>query len=70
MKWIKTEERLPTENKNYLVMVQRPAQMSSTMEIAGRYTYKPAVNDRRLDANFIIHGLVTHWMELPTKPME
>jgi hypothetical protein len=40
------------------------------MEIAGRYTHKPAVNDNRLDANFLIHGLVTHWMELPAEPMD
>lgn len=70
MEWIKIDERLPTDIKKYLVMVQRPAQMRATMEIAGRYTHKPAVNDRRLDANFLIHGLVTHWMELPTEPME
>lgn len=70
MEWIKTDEQLPTEIKKYLVMVQRPAQMRATMEIAGRYTHKPAVNDNRLDANFLIHGLVTHWMELPAEPLE
>jgi len=69
MEWIKTDERLPTDIKKYLVMVKRPAQMIETMEIAVRYTHKPAVNDRRLDANFLTHGLVTHWMSLPKPPM-
>lgn len=70
MEWIKTKERLPTAIKPYLVMVHKPAQMRATMEIAGRYIHKPAVNYRRLDDNFLIHGLVTHWMKLPTEPME
>ena len=69
-KWIKTDERLPADIKKYLVMVLRPDQMRATMEIAKRYIHKPAVNDRRLDANFLIPGLVTHWMELPTEPMD
>ena len=70
MEWIKTDKRLPTEIKKYLVMVHRPAQMRATMEIAGRYTHKPAVNDRRLDVNFLIHGLVTHWTPLPEPPKQ
>lgn len=70
MKWIKTEERLPTEIKKYLVMVERPDQMRSSMELANRYNHKPAVKFSRMDDNFIIQGVVTHWMELPSEPME
>ena len=68
MEWINVNDELPTEIKKYLVMVSRPTAMRPLMEIAVRYTHKPAVNDRKLDANFLVHGVVTHWMPLPEPP--
>lgn len=44
--------------------------MQPSMELSNRYTHKPAVKIIRMDDNFIIQGFVTHWMELPTEPME
>jgi hypothetical protein len=70
MKWVKIEERLPTEIKKYLVMVERPDQIRASMELAKRYNHKPAVKISRMDNNFIIQGVVTHWMEGLIEPME
>ena len=65
MGWTRVEDRIPTETKRFLVKVQRPSQMRPTAEFANRYLHKPAVCDEKLDVNFLIHGLVTHWMEIP-----
>lgn len=68
MKWISVKDKLPKEIKKYLVIVRRATQVSNSIEIAGRYTHKPAVGDSQLDKNFMIPGQVTHWMPLPEKP--
>lgn len=68
--WISVEDRLPEEIERYLVVVERPDEMHPSVKTANRYIHKPAVNDRRMDANFIIHGRVTHWQPLPQPPKE
>lgn len=68
MEWIKVEDQLPEEGARCLVVVSRPAEMGYRIELANRYTHKPAVKHRNLDDNFLITGIVSHWQYSPKLP--
>ena len=62
--WVSVDNSLPDEGR-YLVKVRRPHQMSVSVELANRYIHKPAVERANTDKNFLISGVVTHWIDIP-----